>query len=389
MARGDALAELILLIAAKIPTAVLRECTVGWVEPTWTSETSRQLMGFVSAIQGAPKSFASSSSPVDLTRLAVWVTACNSALSVPGGVEGAVGSVLPAEVGGAKSANKYLTKAFGSLRAVSSEPSHQAAVATLERLLKLWVKEQRVEAISLLKKNKISWGSVLLSAAPTETKKVKGNLVTQIKAPSKPSRSPFLSGKEKQVLASLLASEWNVPEALRDIWVGLSANEQHTEYSDYVRRLKEHYERINRISTSIHSKLGHRKKWIHAACTERAVAPTSKKDKANEFIWTQKFFQLDLTKTNVSVALVFAPSHYLLDEKYDCANVLTSLWDTEECLTPGLVTAEACGVTTDLWKEWALRFEPDLEQERSHVPPAETLADENPFSALPDEADAS
>jgi len=137
MARGDALAELILLIAAQIPTAVLHECTTGWVEPQWTSETSRQLMGFVSAVQGVPDSFASSSSPVDLTRVAVWITACNSALSQPGGVEGAVGSVLPTEVGGAKSANKYLTKAFGALRAVSSEPMHQAAVATLERLFKI------------------------------------------------------------------------------------------------------------------------------------------------------------------------------------------------------------------------------------------------------------
>jgi len=384
MARGDALAELILLIAAQIPTAVLHECTTGWVEPQWTSETSRQLMGFVSAVQGVPDSFASSSSPVDLTRVAVWITACNSALSQPGGVEGAVGSVLPTEVGGAKSANKYLTKAFGALRAVSSEPMHQAAVATLERLLRLWIKEQRDASIALVRKQKISWGHVLLTASPTETKKVKGQSITQIKSPSKPSRSPFLSGKEKQELSSLLAAEWNVPEAMRADWVLLSASEQHTHYQDTIKRLKQHYENINKLSTSIHAKLGHRKKWIHAACEERGVAPTSKKDKANEFIWSQNFFKLNLTASNLAVDLVFAPNHYLTQDKYSCDDILTRLWSLDKVLTPGDVTEEICGVTVGLWKEWALRFEPDLSIDRAEIPQAVSLEDPNPFADLPD-----
>jgi hypothetical protein len=388
MARGDALAELILLIASQIPTAVLHECSKGWVEPQWTSETSRQLMGFVSAIQGVPESFSSSSSPVDLTRVAVWTTACNSALSVPGGVEDAVGLVLPTEVGGAKSASKYLAKAFGALRAVSSENHHQAAIATLERVLKLWIKEQRASALSLVRKQKISWGSVLLTASPTETKKVKGQVITQIKSPSKPSRSPFLSGKEKQVLSSLLASEWNVPEALRAQWVTLTALQQHAQYNDFIRRLKKHYEDINKLSASVHAKLGHRKKWIHAACENSQVAPTSKKDKSNEFIWTQNFFKLKTTDSNLPVALVFAPSHYLLSDKYSCSDILTKLWGLDTVLTPGDVTEEICGVTVDLWKEWALRFEPDLTIERAEVPQAVSLADPNPFADLPASSDA-
>jgi len=384
MARGDALAELILLIASQIPTAVLRECTTGWVEPQWTAETQRQLMGFVSAIQGAPDSFASSSSPVDLTRVAVWTTACNSALSVPGGVETAVGSVLPSEVGGAKSANKYLTKAFGALRAVSSDATHQQAIATLERVLKLWIKEQRVPALALIRRQKISWGSVLLTAAPTETKKVKGQSITQIKSPSKPSRSPFLSGKEKQVLSSLLATEWNIPEAMRDEWIRMSSQAQHDSYNDFIKRLKTHYETINRISTSIHAKLGHRKKWIHAACLEKGVAPTSKKDKANEFIWSQNFFKLNLVDFNLSVSLVFAPNHYLTMDKYDCDNILTNLWGLGGVLDPRDCTPQRCGVTVELWKEWALRFQPDFSENRDEIPQAVTLDDPNPFSSLPD-----
>jgi hypothetical protein len=388
MARGDALAELILLIAAQIPTAVLHECTTGWVEPQWTSETQRQLMGFVSAVQGVPESFASSSSPVDLTRIAVWTTACNSALSVPGGVENAVGSVLPTEVGGSKSANKYLSKAFGALRAISSEPSHQAAVATLERVLKLWIKEQREVSLDLVRKQKISWGTVLLTASPTETKKVKGQSITQIKSPSKPSRSPFLSGKEKQVLSSLLAAEWNVPEAMRSEWVQMSAMSQHNQYNEFIKRLKQHYENINKLSTSIHAKLGHRKKWIHAAVEENGTAPSSKKDKANEFIWTQNFFKLKLTDCNLSVALVFAPNHYLLADKYSSDDILTNLWGLDKVLNPGDCTEQICGVTVDLWKEWALRFEPDLSLERAEVPQAISLEDSNPFSDLPASSDA-
>lgn len=387
MARGDALAELILLIASKIPTAVLHECTTGWVEPQWTSETQRQLMGFVSAIQGTPESFASSSSPVDLTRVAVWTTACNSALSVPGGVDTAVGSVLPTEVGGAKSANKYLVKAFGALRAVSSDPTHQAAIATLERVLKLWIKEQRSNSLDLIRKQKISWGTVLLTASPTETKRVKGQSITQIKSPSKPSRSPFLSGKEKQVISSLLASEWNTPEAMRAHWVTLSSTEQHDQYKDFIKRLKGHYESINRLSTSIHAKLGHRKKWIHAACEQQGTAPSSKKDKSNEFVWTQNFYKLNLSPTNLSVALVFAPNHYLVTDKYDCDNILNALWSKDKVIMPNDCTEEICGVTVELWKEWALRFEPDLTLIRTEVPQAISLVDPNPFADLPDSSE--
>lgn len=386
MARGDALAELILLLASSIPTAVLTEVKTGWVEPEWTGETSRQLMGFASAIQAPPKSFASSTSPTDLTRLALWVTACNSALSQPGGVSNAVGSVVPTSVGGAKSASKYLSKVFGSLRAISSESMHQAAIATLERLLKLWVKEQREEALTLVRKNKISWGDLLNKAAPTETKKIKGNMVTTIKAPSKPSRSPFLSAKEKQDLSSLLASKWNTPEALREVWNGLTPLEQHTEYSDYLKMLKEHYEDINKVSTSIHAKLGHRKKWIHSACSELSAAPSSKKDKANEFNWASSFYKQRLDKFNLSVSLVFAPSHYLVDSKYEGDEILTKLFGLRKVISPADCTEEICGVTVNLWKEWALRYSPDLSKDMSSVPKAEGLEDANPFSVLPQAA---
>jgi hypothetical protein len=229
-----------------------------------------------------------------------------------------------------------------------------------------------------------------MTAAPTESKKVKGHLITQIKAPSKPSRSPFLSGKEKQALSSLLAPLWNTPEQMRDIWVSLSAKEQHSEYSDYVKALKQHFEHINKVSTSIHAKLGHRKKWIHAACEERGVAPTSKKDKANEFAWTSNFFKMNNTEINLPVSLVFAPNHYLTDPKYAADDILFKLWlraPKDGFLASDDCTEEICGVSVELWKEWANRFHPDPAMSLVDVPKAETLGDTNPYAEL-DEAEA-
>jgi len=382
--RGDALAELIMLIASKVPTAVLLEGTVGWSEPIWTSESSRHLMGLVAAVQGSPNSFASSSSPVDLARLAVWVSACNSALSVPGGVENTVGAVLPSEIGGAKSASKYLSKVFASLRAVSSENNHLQAINTLERLLKLWYKSIRAEALELVRKNKINWGTVLLAGSPTEKKKVKGVMITHVRAPAKPSRSPFLSGKEKQVISSILAPVWNRPDQLRTAWNDMAAEQQHASFGNYVKSLKEHYDNINKISTSMHSKLGHRKKWIHAACDDKDAVPSKKKDKSNEFIWTANFFKLDLTDINLSVALVFAPSHYLVEQKYESDTILARLFGRNRVLQASEITEQLCGVTTDLWREWVARFEPDMTLIQGAVPEATTLQDTNPFGDLPE-----
>jgi hypothetical protein len=287
-------------------------------------------------------------------------------------------------IGGAKSASKYLSKVFGSLRAISSESSHQEAIKTLERLLKLWYKSVQEEALALVRRNKISWGTVLLAGSPTETKKVKGNVVTTVRSPAKPSRSPFLSGKERQELSSLLAPVWNAPEQFRIDWNKLPSEEQHNHYEDYLYALKKHYEDTNKISTAMHAKLGHRKKWIHAACEEKEAVPTKKKDKSNEFIWTSNFFKLDLTEVNLSIALVFAPSHYLVDSKYDCDTILARLFGRNKVLESSEITDALCGVTTGLWREWVTRFAPDMTHEQGSVPQATTLEDTNPFAELPE-----
>jgi len=217
---------------------------------------------------------------------------------------------------------------------------------------------------------------------------VKGNLITQVKSPSKPSRSPFLSGRERQELSSLFAPAWNTPQQLRNEWNVLSAWEQHDQYKDYLRRLKQHYEDISKISSSVHAKLGHRKKWIHAACVAQSAEPLKKKDKTNEFVWAQNFYKLNLKGINLPVALVFNPSHYL-PSKYDGQTILDTLMDEDGVVSPNTCTEEICGVTVNLWKEWAERFLPDFSVNIDNLPEATSLKDDNPFKDLPDGANAS
>jgi hypothetical protein len=385
--RGDLLAELILLVASKVPTCVLREGNTGWAEPQWTSESSRYLLGFVSAMQGAPASFTTSSSPVDLVRLAMWITACNSSLSRPGGVKDAHGSVVPTQVGGAKSAAKYLDRAFGTLRAISSERQTQVAIATLERLLKLWIKSQADEAKELVRKCKLSWGSVLLAGAPTERIKKKKEIFTRIKSPSKPSKSPFLSGKERTSLSDILSTKWDRIEDMRKEWNLLSSQDQHSQYHTYVGRVKSYYEGIGQISSSVHAKLGHRKKWIHSACISAGVEPKGKKDKSNEFTWTQAFFKLDTKSIKLPIALVFSPAHYLTGSEFDNTATLDLLWSLNRKVTTLDCTTANCGPSKVLWEEWCERFSPNLSIPKDIVPSALALEDDNPFKVLQTQAD--
>jgi len=340
-------------------------------------------MGIVSAIGGEPpKSFASTSSPVDLVRTAVWITTCHQALSVPGGVRDAQGLPLPGEFGGAKSASKYMTKTFASLRSSASEEADHVAIATMEKLLKLWMKTKHADALGVLRNQKISWGAVVLAGSPTEKKKVKGKEITQITGPIHPKKSPWLSGRERTTLSNILAETWSRPEELRKEWLALKPKDQHTRFNEFIKALKDHYENINRLSSSIHSKLGHRKKWIYSACKSAEVAPKSKKDKANPFNWTQAFFKTELQTMKLSVALIFAPSHYLPEDRFKAFDTLDGLFNKFDKAISGSDITLSGDPTEDLWKEWANRFVPDFSLKRTEVPSAETLGDVNPYDVL-------
>lgn len=88
---------------------------------------------------------------------------------------------------------------------------------------------------------------------------------------------------------------------------------------------------------------------------------------------------------NLSVALVFAPSHYLVDPKYSGSDILTRLFRTRRVIDGSTPTEQICGVTVELWREWAMRFQPDCSVDLGTIPEATTLKDDNPFADLAEE----
>jgi len=315
----------------------------------------------------------------------VWITACSAALSVPGGVKDAQGAVLPSSIGGAKSASKYLSRVMASLRAGLPSDETAQAIKTLELLIKSWQKAQAVKALELVRRNKISWGTVVLAGSPTETKKGKRGLpdTRVVSSPSKPSQSPWLSQQERSKLAKIFADEWSRPDKIRVRWIALSPEEQHSQYHDYVKELKDHYADISRISSSIHAKLGHRKNWIYKAVTENGLLPKSKKYKEDNFKISSIFFSsVKLTSLGMSVKKLFSPVEYLSEERFRTQTTWGELVfpDEDTTITTSYFSPND-GEAYELWQIWATKFVPVFPA-KTAIPEAQGLRDDNPFVKL-------
>jgi len=380
--RGDLLGEILTILCSKIPTCVVHEGNVGWVEPEWSAEAQRRLLGIAAALQGAPLSFATTSSPIDLTRSAVWQEAAAVALSKPGGVRDARASVLPNNVAG-KSASKYMSTVFSSLRSCINSEDTLAAVHTLQALIKLWCREQAKEALALVRRQRISWGEVLKKGAPTEIKKVRGVDNTNVVTPIKPSRSPWISGAERTQLSSLFSSIWSKPDEIRKRWIGLTPSEQHLQFSSYVNEVRSAYADMSSVASSTHAKLGHRKRWIVAQVEELGKDPKNKKEKKNQFTWSTIFFKSDLRGARESVKKVFCPAHYLgnLGKADECLGFMYGLYNNAKYIDWRQVEIEFDKPIVDLFKEWYKRFAPNLELIVT-IPEATNLEDDNRFAAI-------
>jgi hypothetical protein len=340
----------------------------------------------IAALLGPPDSFASSSSPVDLTRLALWVSAIQTALSKPGGVKTAVGTVIPEKIGGADSANKYLSRGWASMRACIIDEDGATMVKTVEQLFKLWSKKVEGSALQLLRKQKISWGAVLAKGAQWETIKVKKNTVRRIVIPVKPNRSPFISGKERTLIGRFFDAEWAACDLLRDEFVKLDSISQHNQFGEFVTKVSKSHQEMKRFSGTVHASLGHRKKWIEQSCKLQGVAPSNKKDKTNLFVWSQNFFKLNLTGMRHSVKLVFNPAHYLSKTDDGVEEMLNKLHHAG-----GEVDGARCAeilpeetVLRDLFVEWCTRFRPRFDP---RVPlkvadVSSAISDDNLFAIL-------
>jgi hypothetical protein len=384
---GDLLAEVIGLLATQLPTVIIHEGDKGWSEPEWTRDQRLRLFGIVSALQGIPQSFATTSSPLDIMRVAVWLRACVVALNRQGGVHDAVGSPLPSGIGGEKNASKYILKTLQGLKAGQTDENVLSAVSCLDILLSLWTKTQGDKALALIRKQKISWGTVLNAGAPTIKKKVNKIEITQVVTPLKPSRSPWLTKSEANHLSQLFTSLWGREKEFRENWVQMPAEMQHQRYREYVKQVASHFEQLKTVSSNVHAKLGHRKKWVIASVKAAGKEPKSKKDKTNLFAWSAAFFKLDLTKTGLSIVMTFSPAHYLTDVKYQTDEYLDEMWN-HATASPGKKLQHVQANHLDphvkaLFGIWLERFAPIASTNKSAIPDSSNIADENAFAVLP------
>jgi hypothetical protein len=375
VAKGDLLAALITALAANISSCIIHESSAGWSEPEWSAEARRHLGGLLTAIEGPPDSFSHTSAPADLARISLWVTACAAALSRPGGVADAQGDVLPVQVGGQKSASKYMSKVISGLRSNITDDSCLESVATLSMLLKIWQKENYEKALTIVRKCKISWSAVLFRAAPTAVIKGKRGRPDQtvVRSPPKPSRSPWLSAAERSELGNIFKEEWSFLEEYRKRYVALSAEQQHRQFGTFIREIKTRYEVLNATSNSVHSRLGKRKYWIERVCQKDNYKPKPKKDEAESFLLSAHFFKQDLTKLDLRVKKVFAPLTYLDEQPYKTLTTWTNCHSSDDSsyrVTSADFNHNDDGDAYRLWQIWADLFLP--------VFPGSTLRTEDP-----------
>jgi hypothetical protein len=384
---GDLLAGIITALASMLPRVVLYESTNGWSEPEWSAESRKHLAGIASGLQQVPQSFAHSSQPTDLARICLWINTCSSALSVPGGVKDAQGDVLPSTVGGQKSAAKYMSRIMAGLRSSITDDAMLKSIETLSMLLKLWQKENHAKALSIVRNCKLSWSSVLFRAAPTDTIKGKKGKPDQrvIRSPSKPSKSPWLTPAERSELGNLLKDDWSFLEGFRDSWALLSSQEQHKQFSSYIRQIKDKYSELKTISDSIHAKLGKRKYWIQRQCKIDNFKPKPKKGESDSFLLSAHFFSKDLSGTKMGIKKIFSPVTYLDNKKYGTDDAWASLVNTTSevlRLSSATCTVSQFGPATPLWKIWSDIFKPVFKANETQNEDAPQLEDFNMYTVL-------
>jgi len=393
--KGDLLAGLITVLAAILPTVVLQQTDSAWNEPEWSPESRRHLAGMITGIRSIPDSFSHTTSPTDLVRISMWLTAASSALSVPGGVADAQGVVLPSSVGGAKSASKYMLRVFQGLRASITDEKMVDSLTTLSSLLKLWQKEKHKDALSIVRKCKIAWSAVLFKGATTAVIKGKRGKPDQtvLRSPPKPSRSPWLSSVERTGIGELFKSQWSGLDEIRKRWNALIAEQQHRQYNTFIREIQKLYEDMHRISSSVHAKLGKRKHWIDTVCKKDGFAPKAKKSEAQSFLLSAHFFKKENLHTlHPSVQKVFSPAVYLEGIIQGQDAIYKDLYPSE----PGGVYRWTKGDFNEhdhseafrMWGIWADTFKPVFRHNVPVVQEAKPDQHKNPFlvpGAFPEE----
>jgi hypothetical protein len=277
---------------------------------------------------------------------------------------------------------------MAGLRAGLPDEETSTAITTLGLLIKAWQKTRGDQALDLVRKNKISWGTVVMAGSPTEIKKGKKKQPDQrvIASPSKPSTSPWLSVQERVKISKILSEKWSFSDELRKSWVALPPGEQHKQYDSYISKLKSGYEELNKISSSVHAKLGHRKSWIYKAVEAAGLMPKSKKDKEDNFKVSTIFFSsVRLSELHIAIKKSFSPAEYAEpfapNVREIWSNLVPVAGTKDNPIYPTDFSLDGDGVTWELWQIWSEKFVPVISS-TIVIPEAKGLSDDNIFAVL-------
>jgi hypothetical protein len=280
-----------------------------------------------------------------------------------------------------------MTKVISGLRSNVSDEAITKAIDTLALLLKMWQRSQASTALGIVRKCKIAWSVLLFRGAPTTVIKGKRNKPDQtvIRSPPKPSKSPWLSKAERSELGNLFKDEWSRTDKVRERWVSLSSEEQHTKFNRYIKELKDHYETLNNLSNSVHAKLGKRKHWIERVCDEDKFKPKVKKDESPSFALADHFFSKKLTTVEFSIKKLFSPLTYL-PEVYEPLEIWNRCVPSQEGASVRISSADfnldEDGPTYKLWQIWADMFLPLFINSPTVVAEPQPTVDKNIFMRL-------
>jgi hypothetical protein len=358
---GEQLSSLLVLLSARVPNVAIQFTESKFVETEPSTIVKKYLTGITVALQGPPKSFNVTSSPIDLMAMALWHECCAMALSRPQGC-GAKGFVLPDCVSGTTSAKKYLLHAFASMRSGITDEVYLGALATLQVLLKLWAKGQDKPAALLLKTQKISWGQVLLHSAKVEKKTIKKVVITRPVIPMRVSKSPWTWAAEAKLLATITDPLWEVVENVRKSWTALTAADQHSDFDEVVKTMKLNFHQMDQLSTSMHTVLGRRKKAITEQLQLLKLAP-AKADKDSVWKWNASFNKAPGTDFTVMSKADLCPIKYLYSDRTEQVTALGKFFNE----SGEVMTSDASELTPTqlLLRNWYVRFGVSSDQYRT------------------------
>jgi hypothetical protein len=380
----DPLSAAITLLLSRCPNVAINTTVEAFETLNLTSEASKMLMGIIAAMQGPPRSYASSTSPTDLAQTSLWILASQMAVSSPDCPKDVKGIVIPEKIG-SDSNRKYLTKIFSTLRTCAKDEVQRVAVHAIDTAVHIWARSQSDIALELVKSQRISWSAVLAKAGTWETKKVKGKEMKRLLIPHKPNASPWCSATESKALSDIYAGTWEEPSRLAAEWKKLDAVMQHSLFESFVKELKASFAKQQKISQTVSARLGHRKRHILSFIQAEGQMPKKKSEQTDNFRLRDIFYKLDLSKLDEKIKYQFYPSLATCVDKEEESSVMARAFALAKDWEKSLGGLDKRHPRDRMEGFWLNKFKPATPKDLVWNSANAEIETSNRFSLLPDE----